>query len=64
MVEIVTLEPTPDGTLVIFTVEYETKGLKSKILDLLFARRAMQRNFTATFSNLKNLIEARADEIR
>ncbi|MEM3647261.1 MAG: hypothetical protein QW334_03850 [Thermofilum sp.] len=62
MVEIVTLEPEAGGTLANFTAEYETKGFKSRILDFMFVRRSMDRNFAVTFSNLEALIRSRAGD--
>jgi len=54
MVETVTLEPAPEGTKVVFEVEYEPRG----IVSWFFARRALGRNFAATLSNLKRAFEA------
>jgi uncharacterized membrane protein len=58
MVEIHTLEAVPGGTSVIISVYYQTRGLRAKVLDLVFARRALSRNFGTTMSNLKTSLES------
>lgn len=56
-VETLTLESVPEGTLLSLTTEYELKGLLWKIMDRLFIRRAMGKDYAATISNLKSLFE-------
>ncbi len=58
MVETVTLEPASNGTLVRFEAEYEPRGFRAWVLAAIFARRAMERNFATTLSNLKKSFEA------
>jgi len=57
MVETVTLDPVPHGTLVTFVAEYEPNGFKARVFSLVW-RRATERNFSTTLSNLKKLLEA------
>ena len=54
------LEPQGDGTKLIYRVEYEVMpGLRpvGRLLETLFVRRMMDKDFTRTVANLKKLVE-------
>ena len=54
------LEPQGDGTKLTYRVEYEVMpGLRpvGRLLETLFVRRMMDKDFTKTVANLKKLIE-------
>ena len=52
-----TIEPTGDGCRVSFEEDLELPGVKGKIIEALFLKRAKLKNIEAALQSLKRAIE-------